>query len=152
MQPTSPTDEILDALGSLGRAVSRRTVGIVDPGSYWVLHTLDQSERTRMGELAARCYLDSSTISRHVRSLERRGLIRRTPDPDDGRAQLVALTDRGRETIRHARAERRRLLLDRLHTWPETDVNALLVLLQRLTDPTETEGPANPESDLDDTD
>ena len=39
--------------------------------------------------------LEKATVSRAVRRLEERGLIRRTPLPEDQRAQVLSLTDAG---------------------------------------------------------
>jgi len=52
----------------------------------------------RQGELAARLRLEKSTVSRLVRQMEARGWIRRNSDRYDGRAVLIRLTRKGRET------------------------------------------------------
>ncbi|MGQ0831957.1 MAG: MarR family winged helix-turn-helix transcriptional regulator [Microthrixaceae bacterium] len=57
-------------------------------------------------QLAAALGLQKSTISRLVDQLEGRDLARRSPNPDDGRSVLVALTDNG--TIRAGRLARGR--------------------------------------------
>ena len=49
----------------------------------------------RVTDLAGCANLDTSTVSRHVAQLQRTGLIERTPDPDDRRAQRVELTAAG---------------------------------------------------------
>ena len=52
----------------------------------------------RQGELAVRLRLEKSTVSRLVRQMEARGWIRRNSDRHDGRAVLIRLTRKGRET------------------------------------------------------
>ncbi|HET9397301.1 MAG TPA: MarR family winged helix-turn-helix transcriptional regulator, partial [Sphingomicrobium sp.] len=47
------------------------------------------------GELRARLDLDSGYLSRLLRSLERQGLIRTDPDPNDRRIRQVGLTTSG---------------------------------------------------------
>ena len=47
-----------------------------------------------MSELAARARLSKQTMTTMVRLLERDGLVRREPDPTDGRATRVYLTAR----------------------------------------------------------
>ena len=47
-------------------------------------------------KLAAELCLDKSTTSRVVDSLERKEYVIRTPDPGDGRAFLLEVTDKGR--------------------------------------------------------
>ncbi len=49
-----------------------------------------------LNELAAELYLDKSTASRVVGTLERKGYLRRAPHPDDGRAIVLSVTAAGR--------------------------------------------------------
>ena len=53
----------------------------------------------RMSVLAA--FADGSLprLSQVITRLERRGLVRRTPDPDDGRYTLAVLTEAGRDAV-----------------------------------------------------
>jgi len=66
--------------------------------------------------LAAELYLDKSTTSRVVDSLEEKGYVRRTVDPSDGRALRLEVTPKGRKlhsTIESDLAnEMKRLLSD----------------------------------------
>ena len=47
--------------------------------------------------LAAKLYLDKSTTSRVVDSLEQKGYVTRLTDPNDGRARVLEVTDKGRK-------------------------------------------------------
>lgn len=49
----------------------------------------------RLGELSKRLGIAASTLTRNVKRLEERGLVRRVEDSEDKRAQRVALTDQG---------------------------------------------------------
>ncbi|WBB69980.1 MarR family transcriptional regulator [Micromonospora sp. WMMD812] len=64
---------------------------------YQVLAGLSESSgRTlRMSELAVLAEGSLSRLSQVVGRLERRGWVRRTPDPTDGRYTLAVLTDEG---------------------------------------------------------
>jgi DNA-binding MarR family transcriptional regulator len=53
----------------------------------------------RMSVLAAHADGSLPRLSQVVARLERRGLVRRTADPDDGRYTLAVLTDAGRDTV-----------------------------------------------------
>lgn len=78
----------------------RREAGITHY-EYTVLAVLSESpDRTRrMSQLAM---LAEGSLSRHsqaVARLERRGWVRRSPDPADGRSTLAHLTDSGWELV-----------------------------------------------------
>jgi len=64
---------------------------------YYVLAGLsDAPERTmRMSQLAIFAYSELSRLSHVMTRLERRGLVRREPDPTDGRFTNAILTDQG---------------------------------------------------------
>ena len=57
----------------------------------------------RTTELASVSDITQPTASVAIAALELRGLVRRTPDPMDGRATLVLLTDQGRKTYETSR-------------------------------------------------
>jgi DNA-binding MarR family transcriptional regulator len=58
--------------------------------------------RRRMADLASSVLLTASGTTRAVDRLEHDGLVRRSPDPTDGRATLVSLTAAGRRRFRAA--------------------------------------------------
>jgi DNA-binding MarR family transcriptional regulator len=68
---------------------------------YQVLAMLSESPRRtmRMSSLAEVTNASLSRLSRVVKRLEDRGLVRREPDPSDGRFTLAILTDDGLRTI-----------------------------------------------------
>ena len=57
---------------------------------------VDRRFGTRLTELARRGGVTKQAMMVVVDDLEVRGLVRRTPDPEDGRAKVVRLTARGR--------------------------------------------------------
>jgi len=59
-----------------------------------------------LGELAAAEQVQPPTMSRLVAALERDGLVRRAPDPEDRRAVRLAATARGARLLRAGRARR----------------------------------------------
>jgi DNA-binding MarR family transcriptional regulator len=68
---------------------------------YQVIAMLSESPRRtmRMSALAEVTNASLSRLSRVVKRLEERGLVRREPDPSDGRFTLAILTDNGLQTI-----------------------------------------------------
>src|ERR687897_1726580 len=57
---------------------------------------VDRRAGTRLTELARRAGVTKQAMMVVVDELEVRGFVRRTPDPEDGRAKVVRLTARGR--------------------------------------------------------
>ena len=73
-----------------------------------------------------------------VAALDGHGLIRRAPDPDDGRRQVLTLTEAGRERAESDRRAREewlaRSLQDQFSERERRVIVEALSLLQRLTD------------------
>ncbi|MCX7791660.1 MAG: MarR family transcriptional regulator [Chloroflexaceae bacterium] len=90
----------------------------LSPLEFSVLQRLDTAQGRRLTDIGAELLCVKSTITRLVDRLEAHGLVRRTPDPDDRRAQRLLLTPRGLalrdEAIRlhDAAVERRMGLLE----------------------------------------
>ena len=135
------TAEVVDVLMGVGRRFRRRGADdTIDPGSFWLLRVLVGEGPTRVTDLAAVCGLDVSTVSRHLAQLHRAGLVERTRDPDDRRAQRVQVSPAGRTEVDES-LDRRRALLDRsLRRWTDDEVADLHRLMTRmLTDLESTE-------------
>jgi DNA-binding MarR family transcriptional regulator len=56
-----------------------------------------------VNELATRLQISKQGAGQIVDDMERRGYVRRRPDPSDGRARLVSLTSRGAAALAAAR-------------------------------------------------
>jgi DNA-binding MarR family transcriptional regulator len=65
-----------------------------------------------IGALADRLEVTQQAASKSVADLERRGYVARTPDLEDARARLVALTERGHAAIEGARRHRAALVAE----------------------------------------
>lgn len=89
--------------------------------------------RIRMSDLAFLANGSLSRLSNVVKRFEQRGWVTRSPDPDDGRYTLAALTDAGHRLVveaapLHVRAVRE-LVLDPLTS---TDLTALTRIAAKL--------------------
>jgi DNA-binding MarR family transcriptional regulator len=62
-----------------------------------------KAEGSRLTELAAQARMTLPAMSELVDDLERLGIVERRPDPRDGRAKLICLTDAGWDAMRTAR-------------------------------------------------
>ena len=129
---TASVDSLMHALLGIGRLMRHRGQGdTLDTGSFWLLRTLSASGTLRVTDLAVCANLDASTVSRHVAQLHSAGLIERTPDPVDGRAQRVKLSAAGADRIETALRARRALLEKALELWDPRDLDQLDRLLTR---------------------
>lgn len=77
------------------------TVADLSLGDFFVLHILntDCERQRRLTELAEETLFTLSGISRMVNALVDRGFVERNPDPSDGRANLVTITEAGQAQL-----------------------------------------------------
>jgi len=106
-------------------------VSIGRPG-YWLLVLVSEQAPLRLSDLAGSVALDLSTISRQIRDLVASGLITRTPDPADGRAALLSLTEQGVAVLEAVSEFRRRVLAEAIAEWSDEERNSLASGLLRL--------------------
>jgi DNA-binding MarR family transcriptional regulator len=102
--------------------------------SYWLLNRVEELGPMRASDLAAALNLDASTISRQTHRLVDARLIERTVDPVDGRACLLAVSDRGRQAMAEVVSFRRQQLAELLREWSDPDRSLVTNLLDRLAD------------------
>jgi DNA-binding MarR family transcriptional regulator len=99
---------------------------------YWLLVRVSEEAPVRLSDIAGSVELDLSTISRQIRDLVAAGLIARTPDPADGRAALLSLTELGASVLEAVSESRRRELAVAIADWSDEERNALASGLLRL--------------------
>lgn len=110
--PFSTTLQVRDACLCLhvqraARALARRfddalrSVGLTN-GQFSLLMSLNQPEPPSMGPVANLLAMDRTTLTAALKPLERRGLVRIAPDPNDRRGRLLHLTTKGQELLASA--------------------------------------------------
>ncbi|WP_225823275.1 MarR family winged helix-turn-helix transcriptional regulator [Streptomyces naphthomycinicus] len=104
----------------------------LESSAYGLLIRLDELGGQRATELAAYIGVGKATMSRQLRALEELGLIAREPDPADGRAWLVTLTEEGRRRVGTVREARRARYVRQLAHWDRHEVSELARLLHEL--------------------
>ncbi|MDT0350887.1 MarR family winged helix-turn-helix transcriptional regulator [Pseudonocardia charpentierae] len=100
----STSNEVADRLRLAMRRLARRLVRAdpdagMTPTRLTALGALEAAGPLRIGGLADILDTSAPTTSRLVEGLHERGLVARTPDPDDHRATRVAVTAEGVELL-----------------------------------------------------
>lgn len=128
----------VDLLHEVNRAIRRaataaQPAGAPSPAEARALRVLGAADGgMRMSELADALRIARRSTTSVVESLAAAGLVDRQPDPEDGRAVVVALTEAGRAELGRAarrRAEAGAAVLSRL---TEQELATLTALLSRL--------------------
>lgn len=93
----------------------------IEASSYPALIALKQGEQ-RVSEIAGCIHSDVSTVSRQISHLVAIGFAEKVADPADGRAQVVRLTESGRESIAQLAAGRTEWIRGLLDGWTDEEV------------------------------
>jgi DNA-binding MarR family transcriptional regulator len=72
------------------------------------------------------------TVTEGIDGLERDGLVRRDPDPDDRRAKRISLTEAGDAAVRASEPERARFIVDTLGVLTVAERDQLVALIGKL--------------------
>ena len=105
---------------------------VVDRAGYWLMIRVSEHSPIRLSELADSVELDLSTVSRQMSDLVSKGLVTKVPDPNDGRASLLSLSDRGAAVLESVSEARRQVLAEVVADWSGEERTALAVGLVRL--------------------
>lgn len=122
----------------LARRLRVETTKVAGPSSaaLALLATLHREGAMPGVALAAAEGLKPQSLTRLLTKLEQEGAIARSPDPDDRRNLVIAITIAGRRTLRQAMRERRRWLAaaiaERLDDGERATLVAAADLLMRL--------------------
>ena len=138
---STPVEELSVQLVTLVRGLRELHVALVEAGGVHVepsavglMAHLDKLGASRLSTLAATVCLDVSTVSRQVPALERAGWVQRTRDPGDARAQLLELTDSGRDVLAEIRRSRAEVLARLLPDWSDDELRRFAGQLARFND------------------
>jgi DNA-binding MarR family transcriptional regulator len=121
------------SLGRIVRALRQEAPSSeVGPGGLSVLVVLDAQGVQRIGALAEAVAVTAPSMTRIVKSLEAEGLVARQQDPDDGRAQVVAMTRSGRALLTSGKEVKLAALRRRLSELPPEELARLEAALPAL--------------------
>ena len=136
--PRQAAAELRATLGVLFRRLRQtRVQGDLTLPESSALSRLDHHGPTTAAQLARLEQVSPQSIGVTLQSLEGRGLIRRAPDPGDGRRVILSVTETGDETLRSKRTARTEQLtraLEALSSEERAQLLAVLPVLRRLAE------------------
>jgi DNA-binding MarR family transcriptional regulator len=129
--------EVTGRLSRIGPLLARRQEAVFsrfgvnrgEVGALSALRVVGPPHRLSPTSLGRGLMMSSAGVTSRIDRLERRGLVRRLPDPHDRRGVIVELTDEGLALVDQAVeavTESDRQLLGRLDGQEMTDLEALL--------------------------
>ncbi|NWL90129.1 MULTISPECIES: MarR family winged helix-turn-helix transcriptional regulator [unclassified Paenibacillus] len=125
-------DKIELELAILYRRMTNRKHEVLDRSAYILMHQIMRHGKAGIKTLADEFHLDISTVSRQVSSLEEKGYVLRTPDPSDGRAFFLEVTELGQHKFQEARTARQERISNLLKDWSDEEAEQFGALLKKL--------------------
>jgi DNA-binding MarR family transcriptional regulator len=124
----------LYGLAAIKRDTQRRAFSASAMAGLSALATVERLGPSSVSAVAEAMHVDLSVASRQIAALADTGRVRRRRDADDGRSQVIEITDSGREALRAAHARMVDAFSDAVEEWSDEDVVALATALTRLRD------------------
>lgn len=129
--------EIMDNIRRVFQAVNdtskkaQRESGMTGP-QLWAIKLIGDLSPVRVSDLAARMYLNPSTVVGILDRLESRGFVKRDRSVDDRRVVKVQLTAAGKDLLVRAREVASGLLVNGLETLTFKELNNIEAGLDKL--------------------
>jgi DNA-binding MarR family transcriptional regulator len=125
-EPLAVANRLRPALLKLARELRRESHALgVTGGQVSLLFQIQRHRGIGVRGLAALERISAAAMSGHVDRLERAGLVRRTPDPDDRRRHGLSVTDEGERVLRSVKSRRTAWLSARLEQLSPDELAAL---------------------------
>ena len=128
-------EELRRVVGTFVRSI-RREADTPTSSQSETLALIDRQGPMSVASLAAERKVKHQSMRLVVGQLEEGGLVTRLPDPQDGRSQLIALSDAGRAALARSREARQReiasLIDERLTDADRQALRAAIALIEKL--------------------
>lgn len=150
MTPSPPAaEDLADTFFAVAHALKRVVNARVQPGGLSmarlrVLYQLVGGHSVRMGELSACVDVAPRTMTSTVDAMERDGLVQRRPDPTDGRATVVSITEEGIRSFHEGMRLQALAVADLFDVLDAQQRIALLGILDRLGESVAEAAPSGP--------
>ncbi|XAS76626.1 MarR family transcriptional regulator [Dermatophilaceae bacterium Sec6.4] len=103
----------------------------VETTAYPLIFTLANGPM-RVGAIAERIHSDMSTVSRQVSHLVQADILAKIPDPNDGRAQIIALAPDGERLLQDIHRNRGQMFASVMSDWTDDEARDFDGYLSRL--------------------
>ncbi|WP_066065091.1 MarR family winged helix-turn-helix transcriptional regulator [Neobacillus soli] len=110
---------------------SNKKISKLDRSAYLLLHQLSANGSAGIKVLSDEFRLDISTVSRQAAALEQKGYVYRIPDPLDGRAYSLQITDLGTKELIEYKQARIKRITELLKDWSEEEKDSFGKLLKK---------------------
>jgi DNA-binding MarR family transcriptional regulator len=114
------------------RAIVRDSLSELGAQGLMALALVHRLGPQRVSAIADRLHVDLSVASRQVAGLVRAGYAARTRDPEDRRAQRIAITPAGERVVRETHERMVAAYAAAMPEWREEDIRALAGKLDQL--------------------
>jgi DNA-binding MarR family transcriptional regulator len=138
-----PVDQIQTAFQSVAGSIAQVRVherllvaaGVrLDRAGSALLYKLHiYGDSLRVTDLADLLGVDAPTVTRKIQQLEREQLVSRRPDPDDGRATRIMVTEAGRQALERLLQARHEWYGRLLAGWDDEELAAFASLLGKFS-------------------
>lgn len=113
--------ELAILLRRITSITSDKKISSLDRSAYLLLRQIASHGSAGVKALADEFGLDISTVSRQAGVLEQKGYVRRTPDPFDGRAYSLQITELGMKELMENKQARLMKIAELLNDWSEEE-------------------------------
>ncbi|WP_144555807.1 MarR family winged helix-turn-helix transcriptional regulator [Bacillus sp. X1(2014)] len=110
---------------------SNKKLGNLDRSAYLILRRINEKGAVGVKVLADEFKLDISTVSRQAAALEHKDYLYRIPDPLDGRAYSLQLTELGAKELFDYQEARLKRVAELLEDWSDEERELFGVLLEK---------------------
>jgi DNA-binding MarR family transcriptional regulator len=137
-------EALIAALYAVQGDMARAARKIKNASLLRLLQTIAGTEPVRPSELAAQLEVHQSLITRQIRELEDEGKVAVSPDPHDGRAFVVALTDLGRQQVAELTEVGVQRFMGFVRGWDPDEIREFTRLLWKFQETKAEFGESNP--------
>ncbi|QIZ07858.1 MarR family transcriptional regulator [Priestia megaterium] len=110
---------------------NNKKFGNLDRSAYLILRRIKAKGAVGVKVLAEEFKLDISTVSRQAAALEHKGYLYRIPDPLDGRAYTLQLTEQGTKELFDYKQARLKRITELLEDWSDEERKLFGILLEK---------------------